>query len=187
MAKHSVYLQFGFDIELGVLIEKIQDSGGLFLDGKTFASFPHLANEKVIVHKNGVQTTTTLDSTGATSLSITDFYENFIGLPFAAAYKSMPLQRLSRLSSSDDSRITLKRIYRAFLKVVRSVGGNINGKPIDYTQGEAVKNLNRYDGVVEHNIDSTHKIDETLDITHAGGNMLEIASITYEIDSGGVS
>lgn len=179
--------QTGLTIQDNLRFTLIEDSGGGFLTGKSLASFPHLANEIVTVNGDGIESTTTLDSSGSTSLDIEENYEKFIGLLFASNYESMPLQRLSRLSTTDDSRITLKRIYRAFVKVIRSVGGSIAGRSIDYTEGEAEVVNNRYDGIVEHNIDSTHKIDETLTVHNNTSNMLEMASITYEIDSGGVS
>lgn len=177
----------GYDKQENVRFTLIQDSGGGFLTGKSFASFPHLANETVTVSIDGTETTTILDSAGATSEPIATSFEKFIGLPFASVFESMPLQRLARLSTADDSRISLKRIYRAFLRVIRSVGGKVNNRNIDYTEGETKLVGGRFDGIVEHNIDSTHKIDETLTITDSTSNMLEIASITYEIDSGGVS
>ena len=179
--------QNDFDFQENVRFTIIEDSGGGFLTGKSFASFPHLANETVTVSIDGTETTTTLDSAGTTSEPIATNFEKFIGLPFSSVFESMPLQRLARLSTADDSRISLKRIYRAFLRVIRSVGGKVNDRNIDYTDGEAKLVGGRYDGIVEHQLDSTHKIDETLSITDGTSNMLEIASITYEIDSGGVS
>lgn len=177
----------GFDKQENVRFTLIQDSGGGFLTGKSFASFPHLANETVTVSIDGTETTTTLDSAGTTAEPIATNFEKFIGLPFASVFESMPLQRLARLSTADDSRISMKRIYRAFLRVIRSVGGKVDNRNIDYTEGETKLIGGRFDGIVEHQIDSTHKIDETLSITDSTSNMLEIASITYEIDSGGVS
>lgn len=177
----------GFDLQNNMKFTKIQDSGGGFLTGKFLAPMPHLANEVVTVNDDGIESTDTLDSLGNSGLSIADSYEKFLGLPFTSSYESMPLQRLSQLSTADDSRITLKRIYRAFVKVIRSVNGRINGKLINYDEGEAVKTNNRYDGIVEHNVNSEHKIDETLKVSTNTSNMLEMTSITYEIDSGGVS
>ena len=179
--------QEGFDFQENVRFTVIEDSGGDFFTGKSFASFPHLANETVTVSIDGTETITTLDSAGSTSEPIATNFEKFIGLPFSSVFESMPLQRLARLSTADDSRISLKRIYRAFLRVIRSVGGKVDNRNIDYTEGETKLVGGRYDGIVEHQIDSSHKIDETLSITDSTSNMLEIASITYEIDSGGVS
>ena len=187
MSRDSSNIFENVDVQNNMKVTKINDSGGLFLSGKSLASFPHLANEVATVSKDGVEIQTTLDSAGATSLSITEDYEKFIGLNFDSIYESMPLQRLARLSTADDSRITLKRIYRAFLKVIRSVGGRVNGRSIEYTEGEAVAVNGRYDGIVEHGIDATHKIEETLTMTNGSSNMLEVASIVYEVDSGGVS
>jgi hypothetical protein len=176
-----------FDKQAPVRFTKIQDAGGDFFTGKSLASFPHLANETVTISIDGTETTTSLDSAGATAEPIATSFEKFIGLPFASVFESMPLQRLARLSTADDSRISMKRIYRAFLRVIRSVGGKVDNRNIDYTEGETKLVGGRYDGIVEHQIDSSHKIDETLSITDSTSNMLEIASITYEIDSGGVS